>query len=115
MLEAAHERLASVWIECLPWPDFLARWDRPDTLFFLDPPYHGSEHYYGRGMFERQDFEALSEALKGLRGRFVMTLNDVPEIRRLFRWAKVTRVPVTYTVAGKDGRVAARELIIRSR
>lgn len=114
LLEAAHERLAGVWIECLPWPDFIARWDRPETLFFLDPPYHGSEHYYGRGMFERADFEALSEALKGLRGHFVMTLNDVPEIRRLFRWAKVRRVPVTYSLPGRAGHQPARELIIQS-
>ncbi len=33
-----HERLAGVVIECLPWPEFLARYDSP-TLFHLDPPY----------------------------------------------------------------------------
>jgi DNA adenine methylase len=112
MLEAAHERLAGVWIECLPWAPFLARWDRPGTLFYLDPPYWGSEHYYGRGLFEREEFEALSGALKGLRGRFVMTLNDVPEVRQLFRWAKVKGVPVTYTLPGTARPRAARELII---
>lgn len=112
MLEAAHERLTGVWIECLPWRKFIGRWDRPGTLFYLDPPYWGSEHYYGRGLFEREEFEALSGALKGLRGRFVLTLNDVPEVRQLFRWAKVKAVPVTYTLQGKGGRQAAKELII---
>ncbi|MBN8956545.1 MAG: DNA adenine methylase [Rhizobiales bacterium] len=112
MLEAAHERLAGVWIECLPWQEFLKRWDRPGTLFYLDPPYYGSEHHYGRGMFERAEFEALNEALKGLQGRFVMTLNDVPEVRRIFGWAKMRGVPVTYTLPGMAGRQAAKELII---
>ena len=38
LLEAAHERLAGVWIECLPWRQFIERWDRPGTLFYLDRP-----------------------------------------------------------------------------
>jgi DNA adenine methylase len=114
MLEAAHERLAGVWIECLPWQEFVQRWDRTGTLFFLDPPYAGSEHYYGRGMFEPSEFAAIAEALKGLRGRFVMTVNDTPELRRLFRWAKVERAPVSYTLPGMGKRRSAGELIIQS-
>ena len=31
LLEACHERLAGVWIECLPWQHFIERWDRPAT------------------------------------------------------------------------------------
>lgn len=41
MLEAVHERLAGVWIDCLGWEAFIQRWDRPKTLFYLDPPYWG--------------------------------------------------------------------------
>ena len=39
LLEAPHERLASVVIECLPWQDVIRRYDRAKTLFYLDPPY----------------------------------------------------------------------------
>lgn len=114
LLEGAHERLAGVWVDCLPWSEFLVRWDREGTLFYLDPPYWGSEHYYGRGLFGRADFAPLAEALKGLRGRFVMTVNDVPELRQLFAWARVEAVPVSYSVSGRGTRTPARELIIRS-
>ncbi|MFL9829182.1 DNA adenine methylase, partial [Rhodoplanes sp. SY1] len=38
-----HERLAGVTIESLPWAEFLRRYDSPKTLFYLDPPYFGSE------------------------------------------------------------------------
>ncbi len=41
ILEAVHERLAGVIIERLPYAEMLARYDRPDTLFHLDPPYWG--------------------------------------------------------------------------
>jgi DNA adenine methylase len=81
-------------------------------LFYVDPPYDGSEHYLGRGMFERAEFEALAAALKGLRRSFVLSLNDVPEIRELFAWARVEGAETTYFVG--DRPRAAAELIIRS-
>lgn len=113
-LEAAHERLAGVLIECLPWSTFIERWDRPTTLFYLDPPHWGSEHYYGRDLFDRGEFERLAAALKGLRGRFILSLNDVPEVRELFAWATIEPVELTYFVSGRGGQAGARELIISS-
>lgn len=47
LLTEIHERLAGVIIECLPWADFLRRYDSPQTLFYLDPPYFGSEDDFG--------------------------------------------------------------------
>jgi len=56
--------------------ELLDRYDRPGTLFYLDPPYWGSEADYGPGVFCRSDFERLAEKLAGLKGHFVMSLND---------------------------------------
>jgi DNA adenine methylase len=53
LLDAIHERLAGVVIECLPWADFLERCDSPATLFYLDPPYWGSETDYNAGVLGR--------------------------------------------------------------
>jgi DNA adenine methylase len=111
MLEAAHERLAGVYVECLPWAEFIQRWDRPGTLFMVDPPYWGTEHFYGRAMFERAEFERLATALKRLKGRFIATLNDIPEVRELFAWAALEPVELSYSVSGAPG-LKARELII---
>ena len=84
ILEAVHDHLASVVIERLPWQAFLARYDRPETLFYLDPPYYGNEADYGEGVFSPDDFATMAELLRGLKGRFLLSLNDVPEVRRLF-------------------------------
>lgn len=65
LLEAAHERLSGVWIECLPYADFIRRYDHSSALFFVDPPYWGSEHYYGRDLFGRDQFAVLAAALRG--------------------------------------------------
>ena len=113
LLEAAHERLAGVWIECLPWRQFIERWDRPGTLFYLDPPYWGTEHYYGRELFGRDEFTEMAAVLRGLKGRFILTLNDVPEVRELFSWARFETAELTYTAGGNGAAKSVREVIIR--
>lgn len=114
MLEDLHGRLAGVVIECLDFRAFLQRYDSPETLFYLDPPYWGSEGDYGKHLFRRQDFQRLSDILTGLRGQFVLSINDVPEIRDLFAWARIEEVQTTYTIGNAAGSRGARaELIIR--
>lgn len=111
-LESVHERLAGVWIDCLPWQTFIDRWDRPATLFYLDPPYVGTEHVYGRGMFHRPDHTLLADRLKNLRGRFVLSLNDHPEVRDLYWWAATKSVELSYQVGRSHQRRLVKELII---
>ena len=114
-LEAAHERLCGVTVECLDWRDFLTRWDRPETLFYVDPPYHGTENYY-RAAFPRADHEALSALLSGLKGRFILTMNDSPETRAIYGGlGKVEAVDLTYTAAGGRGAKRAGEIIVSRR
>jgi DNA adenine methylase len=112
ILEAVHERLSSVVIECLPYHLLLPRYDRAETLFYLDPPYWGSEGDYGASLFGREDFERVAELLGALKGRFLMSINDVPEVRRLFRGFRIERVSTTYSIAGAMGSRPAAELLI---
>lgn len=112
ILEEVHERLAGVVIECLDWPAFIDRYDRPDTLFYLDPPYHGSEGDYGRDLFGREHFALMAERLGRLKGRFILSINDVPEVRETFASFRQEEVRLTYTVSGGNG-LPARELIIQ--
>ena len=110
MLEALHERLAGVLIERLPYGDFIRRYDRPGALFFLDPPYLGSEGDYGEGMFSEADFEALRDLLATLKGRFILTLNDHPRTRDLFARFDLEPVRLAYTIS--KGVTEGRELIV---
>jgi DNA adenine methylase len=111
ILEDLHERLAGVIIERLDFEAFLTRYDSPETLFYLDPPYYGGEHDYGRDLFERSDFHRLAEALGRLKGRFVLSINDRPQIRSAFAKFSLEEVETTYSVQGGGGQRAA-ELII---
>lgn len=111
VLEDVHERLSGVIIENLDWRDFITRYDRPETLFYLDPPYYGNEGDYGQRVFSRSDFPAMARALAGIKGRFVLSLNDRPEVRQIFSAFRILSVPLTYTVRGGEGK-DVQEVII---
>jgi DNA adenine methylase len=98
-LERLHARLQSVVIEHLDWGQFIPLYDRPGTLFYLDPPYWGGEDDYGKQLFAPADFERMAVALRRIEGRFLLSINDVPEIRTAFAWADMVEVETTYTVA----------------
>ena len=110
LLEDIHTRLAGVVIERLPYGDFIRRYDRPGALFFVDPPYWDCEDDYGEGMFSKVDFERLRTLLEGLQGRFILTINDRPEVRTIFADFDIEAVELTYRLSGPPTK--ARELII---
>ena len=111
LIGAAHERLQGVHIECLDWNVFVRRYDRPRTLFYLDPPYLGHETDYGKGMFSVEDFARMAALLRGIEGRFILSLNDTPEVREMFEGFAVEAVETRYSVNAKATR-RAREVLI---
>lgn len=113
LLADIHHRLASVTIECLDWADFIDRYDRPETLFYLDPPYFGSEGDYGKELFGRDQFAAMADRLGNLKGRFILSINDTAEVRAIFDGFDMDEVGLRYSISGGRG-TAARELIISS-
>lgn len=98
-LSEAHLRLCRVFIECRPYADVITRVDRPETLFYIDPPYWDCEADYGKGMFGKADFDQLAELLSRLQGRFIMSLNDVPEVRSIFKSFHIETVKTSYSIS----------------
>jgi DNA adenine methylase len=113
MLEDVHTRLSGVVIECLDWADFIPRYDGVETLFYLDPPYFGCEDDYGKAMFARADFDRLAGRLRGIEGRFILSINDVPQVREAFAGFVLTEVKTSYTVGASADRAPNRaELLV---
>src|SRR5712692_7862876 len=111
LIENAHKRLQRVQIESLPFEEILARFDRRETLFYLDPPYWGRKLY--RYNFEESDFVKLEKNIRELKGKFVLSLNDLPEVRALFHRFHIQGVELAYTAQKRSGR-RYREVLIRN-
>ncbi len=101
-IEAAHKRLARVQIESLPYEQVLKRYDRPTTFFYLDPPYYGRKLY--RHNFEPADFAQLAERLKTVQGKFLLSLNDVPQVRAFFEGFVIRDIDLHYSAQRAAGR-----------
>lgn len=94
-LSEAHVRLSRVSIECLPWQELLRRYDRTETLFFLDPPYWKLAGY---GVaFGLEQYEELASTLASLKGKAILTINDHAEMRRVFGRFRNETLKIKYT------------------
>ncbi|WP_114090821.1 DNA adenine methylase [Thalassospira profundimaris] len=111
MLDDLHERLNGVVIECLPYADFITRYDHEETLFYLDPPYWGAEDYYGKEVFTREDFERLSGILSDIDGRFILSLNNTAGVRETFAAFNILDVKTRYSLYGKKQNTASEVII----
>jgi DNA adenine methylase len=109
VLHLAHERLLNVQLESLPYQEILRKYDRPRTFFYLDPPYFGLPYY--KFNFSEKDYGELAGLLKGLKGHFLLSLNDRPEVRKIFGCFKIRDLRLAYSSQKKAGKMF-RELLI---
>lgn len=92
----AHERLDGVFIENDDFEKVIKRYDRDYTQFFCDPPYWQTAGY---GVpFEWSDHRRLANALRKIKGKFLLTINDHPDIKKLYQGLPRRKIPVCYTV-----------------
>lgn len=111
-LSAAHLRLASAYIENMDWHQLVERYDRPHTLFYMDPPYWETTGY---GVdFGIDQYEKMASAMRELKGKAIVSLNDHPDIRRIFAEFEMEIVPISYNVGGGGKAVDRNEVIIYS-
>ncbi len=104
-------RLDRTIIEDLDWQECVRRYDRPATFFFFDPPYLGSCETSYKGWTEA-DILRLRETLAGVRGQWLLTLNDEPAVRRIFTGCELRPVERALGIDGRKGSRRYRELII---
>ncbi|WP_233869177.1 DNA adenine methylase [Paraburkholderia adhaesiva] len=111
-LSAAHLRLAATYVERLDWHECMQRYDRPHTLFYADPPYLETAGY--GAVFGIEEYAVLAAAMMELQGKAIVSANNHPALREVFRDFQCEVAPVEYVVGGPARRVARTELIVYS-
>ena len=112
-LSTAHLRLSGTVIEQQSWEDCIKRYDRQHTLFYCDPPYWSTEGY---GVdFGLEQYDRMAKLAKSIKGKMIISVNDIPEMRKSFDGLNVDRKEIGYIVGGNksDGKKSG-ELIIRN-
>lgn len=108
-LTAVYLRLAGVVIEHLSWQEFMKRYDKGETFFYLDPPYYKAPYYEHN--LELNDYAEMAEILAGIKSKFILSINDHKKMRDVFKGLKIKPVQLNYTVS-KGEQKKATELLI---
>lgn len=110
-LSETHLRLARVTIENLNYEQLIKRYDGDEVFFYVDPPYWDCENDYGKGIFTKDDFMNLRDTLATTKAQWLVSINNVPEIRALFAGHEIREVKTKYSIASKESK-AVTELLI---
>ena len=110
-LAVAHERLLRTYIEHLDWQDCIRRYDSPETLFYLDPPYYGTTGYGND--FPLEEYSKIADLAKSIQGKMIVSVNDIPEMHEAFSGLPMKQLETHYTVGGvKHSKTPSSELLI---
>lgn len=113
-LPKVRERLKGVVIENKDFSDLVRVYDRASALFYLDPPYVGTEKHYSHP-FTKEDHHRLRESLDNLQGRFILSYNDDDFVRDLYSGYRIEPVSRNETLSHTGNNKAQfAELIIRN-
>jgi DNA adenine methylase len=99
-LYKASNRLASVVVENKDFGAVIKQYDRENALFYCDPPYYETEGMYAV-MFAKADHYRLFNALSQIKGKFLLSYNDCPFIRELYKDFSIMEFKRTHSMAQK--------------
>lgn len=108
-LSEVHLRLVNATIENLPWQDFLTRYDRAKTFYYLDPPYYLLPYYEHN--LELEDYQEMATILATIKSKFILSINDHPQMRDTFKAFKIKPVTLRYSVCEQKSTVG-KELLV---
>ena len=84
LVQEFSRRMDSVIIENQDFEVLIKHYDRSDAFIYCDPPYYTSEYVYECG-FTWEDHVRLHDTLASATGKWLVSYNDCPEIRELYR------------------------------
>ena len=109
-LSMAHLRLSRTLIEHLDWNQCIERYDRPHTLFYCDPPYWGTEGYGVE--FGLENYDHMAELARSTKGKMIISVNDIPEMRQVFNGLNMQSVDISYNLKVTGKPSPKKELVI---
>jgi len=106
-IEQVADRFRGVSVVHEDYLTVFERYDSPETVFYVDPPYYQKEDLYR----EAADHATLEQALSELEGAAIVSYTDIPPgLYQGDRWHVVER-SVTHSAAG-NGKMANERLLL---
>jgi DNA adenine methylase len=106
--EPFHIKLSNALLSNTDYKNVISEHNHEHAFFYLDPPYEGStKNIYHFPFVKPID---IYDAVKQIKGRFILSYNDSPYIRDLFKEYHIYELPKIYKSTGKTTHII--ELVI---
>lgn len=102
------DKLKDVIILNEPFENIIKNFDSKETFFYLDPPYSESFRDYKHQVKP----EDLFNSLENIKGKFMLSYDDSPLIRELFKKYNIREVLTTYANTQNINKRNKKELVI---
>ena len=100
-LEEMSIRIRDVVIEHQSFEVLIPHYDRVDSFFYADPPYLNSEYLYDAD-FGWEQHVLLRNILYGIKGKFLLSQVDCPQIRELYKECDILDFKRVHTMASRS-------------
>ena len=84
-------------VECVDYAELLAAY--PTAAAYLDPPYLGRRFHNLYGRYSEFNHDALAELLRQRNSPWLLSYNDCPEVKRLYKGYRMKRLHLRYRMA----------------
>lgn len=105
-----YDRIKRVFIENLDFQDLIRRYDKPETIFYCDPPYVESRKYIIE--FSNDHHKELANILKNIKGKFILSINNHELAYELYGDYNIKDLKHNYSMRKKDHNTNCKELLI---
>lgn len=106
---AIKDRMKDTIILNEDYKNLIKEYDSPETFFYLDPPYEESGKLYTHSSLPIKD---VYNALKNIKGRFLISYNDSTEAKKLFKNYYINYADTTYEHTNTVGKRIKKEMLI---
>jgi len=98
------------------YKNVIKKYDSPKTFFYLDPPYETTKGLYKD---EELNYEELNNILRKIKGKFLLSINDSPNIRNIFKGFNISSILVQGQTKGSElgqtkDQIKRKELLIKN-
>jgi DNA adenine methylase len=83
--QETKDKMEKVETSNLDFEDFIKKNDKQDIFMYFDPPYYNVEQkYYSFHDFGKDDHKRLADAVKKMKGKFMISYYNFPELEEWF-------------------------------
>jgi len=110
-IDAIHKRLDKVIVENRDFETLIKQYDFEGAFFYCDPPYSKG---WGYKVTSTADFdhERLRDVLGNIKGRFLLSYDDSPKVRELYKGFEMIEVERQKGMNRREGNKVYKELLI---